>query len=198
VRSGRLALLAATCAAMLAACGASGPTQPAPVSPAPVSPPQTSPTATQRATDAVIEDPALLSVLPRNLGDVPVTLEHQAFADALSDPAFVAKLASAAFAVVVSGEDLASGVVARPRPGVYSEAFFRDWRETYDAGACAQAGGVATHAEAEMGGQTIYIATCTGGLRTYHAYVEERGVIVSLFSLGDGRLGEQLMAGLRP
>jgi hypothetical protein len=32
----------------------------------------------------------------------------------------------------------------------------------------------------------------------YHTYLEEQDVIVSLFSLGEGRYGERLVRGLRP
>jgi hypothetical protein len=99
---------------------------------------------------------------------------------------------------VVAGDDLSSAMVARPVPGAWSEAWFRDWRESYDDGACGQAGGVAGHAEVELGGRTVFIGTCAGGLRTYHAWLEDRGLLVSAFSVGEGRYGEQLMAGLRP
>ncbi|MEI7743577.1 MAG: hypothetical protein WCK58_07490, partial [Chloroflexota bacterium] len=100
--------------------------------------------------------------------------------------------------VAVDAGDLASGIVAQPVAGIYSDAFFRDWRETYDVGACAQAGGVGGRAEATMGGRQVVITTCAGGLRVYHTWIEQRGVIVSLFSLGERKLGEQLMGGLRP
>lgn len=118
--------------------------------------------------------------------------------DALSDPDFAANVQAAVFATVVAADDLASGVVARLRPGVYSDGFFRDWRDTYDKGACGQAGGVVGNAEAQLGGRTVFITSCAGGLLVYHAYVAERDVVVSLFSVGARRFGEQLMEGLRP
>jgi hypothetical protein len=146
----------------------------------------------------VTRDDSLLSILPPDLDGVPVTAEEESFAEAAADPAFVANVARAAFAIVVAPDDLASGVVAELVPGAWSDAFFADWRETYGEGACAQAGGVVANAEAELGGRTVYVTTCGDGLRVYHAYLEERGVIVSLFSLGDGRFGERLVADLRP
>jgi hypothetical protein len=54
------------------------------------------------------------------------------------------------------------------------------------------------NAEAQLGGRTTYITSCAGGLLVYHAYLEGQGVVVSLFSLGDRRFGEQIMKGLRP
>ena len=147
---------------------------------------------------AVVEDPSLLSVLPASLAGVPVNHEAQAFAEAATDPAFAGNVQSAAFAVAVDGEDLASAVVARPNPGVYSETFFRDWRDSYNEGACGQSGGVTGNAQSEIGKQTVYIGTCAGGLRTYHAWLADKGLLVSAFSLGDRRFGELLMAGLQP
>ena len=147
----------------------------------------------------VVMDPALLQILPPAIGAAKVEIEPESFAEAVRDPSFVASVDAAAFAIVVEAEDLASGVVAHLRPDVFSEAFYRSWRDSYDEGACAQAGGVARHAEVGLeDDQTMYVTTCAGGLRVYHAYVAEREVIVSLFSTGERRFGEQLMTGLRP
>jgi hypothetical protein len=203
VKAGRLAAtFLASGVLALAGCGDAPPTTSTPTAvmtpgveatPAPASPAVTRPRA-----GAVVQDPTLLDVLPESVEGVPVALEAQAFTDAAADPAFATSMETAAFAVLVDGGDLASGVVARPVPGRFSEAFFRDWRDTYNEGACAQAGGVTANAEAELGGRTVYIATCAGGMRTYHAYLAERDLVVSLFSLGERRFGEQLMAGIRP
>ena len=147
----------------------------------------------------VVMDPTLVQILPAAIGAARVEIEPESFAEAVSDPSFVTSVDAAAFAIVVEAEDLASGVVAHLRPDVFSEAFYRSWRDSYDEGACAQAGGVAGHAEVGLeDDRTMYVTTCVGGLRVYHAYVAEREVIVSLFSLGDRRFGEQLITGLRP
>ena len=146
----------------------------------------------------VVMDPALLEVLPATVGAARVEIEPESFGEAVGDSSFVANVDAAAFAIVTEGDDLASGVVAHLRPDLFSEAFFRDWRDSYDEGACAQAGGVAAHAQVGLDDdRTMYVTSCTGGLRVYHAYVPERGVVVSVFSLGERRFGEQLMRGLR-
>ncbi len=145
-----------------------------------------------------MEDPALIAVLPADLDGNQVMLESQAFSEAMADSGFAMNIEAAAFGVVVAGNDLASAVVAKPVDGVFSDAWFRDWRDSYNQGACAQAGGIVGNAEAELGGRTVYIGTCSGGLRTYHAWLEDRGLLVSAFSTGEGRFGERLMAGLRP
>ncbi len=198
-------------ALFLAACGSSTPSAPpslrptaaapasasvAPSTPAPSSVPASGSAASPGAS--LVLDETLLSILPADVDGVPVTQEPDSFAQAAADPDFAKNVGSAAFGIAVDGTDLASGVVAHLRPGRYSDGLFRDWRDTYDAGACAQAGGVAGNAQADIGGRTVYITTCGGGLRTYHAYVPERDVIVSVFSLGDRHFGEQLMGGLRP
>ncbi|HYO43177.1 MAG TPA: hypothetical protein VES19_08270 [Candidatus Limnocylindrales bacterium] len=144
------------------------------------------------------EEPSLLGVLPADLGGIPVAHEPQAFIDAAADAAFAQNAEAAAFAVVVDADDLASAVVARLNPDVYSGGFFRDWRDSYNDGACAQSGGVVGNAESVFGEQTVYIGTCAGGLRTYHTWIEDRGLLISAFSMGDRRFGELLMAGLRP
>ena len=206
-----VAAVLATLALVVAACGPApvGTTTP-PVA-SPVATPSPTPGSTPDRTDApgssatpespgsgVTEDASLLAVIPADVDGVAVQQETLAFADAASDPSFVANVEAAAFFVAVDASDLASGVVARLRPGVFSDGFFRDWRDSYNEGACAQAGGVAGNAEAELGGRTAYITSCAGGLLAYHAYVDERGVIVSLISVGERRLGEQLVDGIRP
>jgi hypothetical protein len=211
-REGAFALLNAL-AISIAGCAAPAPTATVtatarPASPTPVatvspaSPGSAgSPTARPSlgsSTSTVVEDPSLLGVLPGTVDGVNVTLEHDAFLDAVADPAFAEHVQRAAFGVAVDGQDLASGVVAELVPDTFSDAFFRDWRDTYDAGACGQSGGVVGNAETEIDGRTVYIGTCAGGLRTYHAWLPERGTIVSAFSIGDRRLGEALMEGLRP
>jgi hypothetical protein len=146
----------------------------------------------------VVEDAALLGILPAEVDGVPVLPEPASFTDAVTFPDFVANVEAAAFAIAVRDPDLASGVVARLRPGVFSDAFYRDWRDSYDEGACSQAGGVGGRAEVQLGGRTVHITTCDGGLLVYHAHLPDRDVVVSVFSVGERRLGERLMAELRP
>jgi hypothetical protein len=195
----------------VAACSPAATAAPSVSAPASTSPAATtvvtvtaSPSASPRGASpspsaaAVVRDDSLVAVLPPDIDGNPVTIEGASFAEAATDPAFAGNIASAAFAIVTSPVDLASGVVATPVAGRFGDAFFQSWRETYNEGACSQAGGVATNAETTLGGRTVYITTCAGGLTVYHAWVEERGVIVSLFSLGAGRYGERLMRDLRP
>ena len=199
-----------------AACGLTGPTPlpsaatatpvaTATATPSASAPPGASPSsgsapgpAAPAASDTAVRDDSLLSILPPDVEGAAVTVEDASFDEAAQDPAFAEHVARAAFAVVTTPTDLASGVVAQLRPGLLDDTFLTDWRESYNEGACGPAGGVATNAETELGGRTVYIATCGGGLTVYHAAIPERDVIVSLFSIGEGRFGEQLMDDLRP
>ena len=215
---GRAAWLVPVMLLATVACGATGPTPlpaatppNAPASVAPSTPSAPAATAAPSApapgstsasgspdTGEAMRDDSLLSILPPEVDGAPVTVEDASFDEAARDPAFAEHVARASFAVVTTPTDLASGVVAQLRPGLLDDTFLADWRETYNEGACAQAGGVATNAETVLGGRTVYIATCGGGLTVYHAAIPERDVIVSLLSIGEGRFGEQLIADLRP
>lgn len=194
---------------VLAACTDPLPPSPAP-SPAPSptdtpaapssavpAPSSASPTLAPASAGPVDLDPSLLAILPATVDGVAITAEPDAYAEAARDPSFVANVDRAAFAIAVSGSDLASGVVAHLRPGVWSDRFFQDWRDTYDQGACGQAGGVVGHAQSTVGTRSVYVTTCGGGLRVYHAYLPGPGVVVSLFSLGDRHFGDLIMTGLR-
>ncbi len=94
-------------------------------------------------------------------------------------------------------DDVAVVSVVQLRPAVFDDAFFRDWRDSYDAAACEAAGGVSGNAQAEIDGRTIHIGTCAAGAHTYHAYLADASVVVSVTSVGEMRLGEQIVAGLR-
>lgn len=146
----------------------------------------------------VAYDETLLDVLPGDVDGLPVTPVPEAAADIAADPDLVAAGDRLALGMVVDpAGELAVAAVILLRPGVFSEQFWRDWRDSYDAGACAQAGGVRGNAEARIGGRLVHIATCEGGARTYHVHLERRGVLVSITSIGESRrLGERLVAAL--
>jgi hypothetical protein len=175
------------------------PVTPAPGTPAPGTPATASPiAATSAPGSGLVLDDTLLGVLPEAVGGIAPIAAPESFEEVRNDPSLAANVEAIAFFVLAGPADLASGSVSRLREGVFSAGFWRDWRDTYDAGACAQAGGVTGNAEAELGGRTTYITSCAGGLRVYHVHLAERGVIVSMFSVGPGRFGEAVAAGLRP
>ena len=209
-RSGRLRaaafLMAASCAELAcspnlpAAHSAPATTPPSPISgPASSADAATSPGVSSDAPVPLIAiDPALLDLLPAKVGDLPLVASPDAATDPASDPdlAKTAQSIAVALAVDQATGDLVVASVVKLKPGVYNEEFFRDWRDSFDEGVCGQAGGVTGNAQATMAGRTVYIGTCEGGVHTYHAYLEKPNVIISLNSVGEGRLGEKLMESL--
>lgn len=181
-----------------------GPTVPAALS-SPVAatpPPAASPSMPEPSAGgaAVILDRELLAILPPTVGDLPVLANPEGEAAALGDPilASVGLGVAVALAIDPAGGDFVYVVVARLRPEALTDEAFRDWRDSFDEGACSQADGVVGRAETEVDGRTVYIGTCAGGLRTYHVRVEDRDVLISASAAGERRLGELLVENLRP
>jgi hypothetical protein len=149
-----------------------------------------------------VVDAALLDVLPDQVAGIPITpdLETAAqIADEGSIEPFVSAVALAtAFGPPATGTvtDYVVVTVARIRPGIFSDVFFRGWRDTFDAGVCEQAGGVERNAEADIGGRQTFIGTCVGGVHTYHVHLPTKDLIVSMQGMGDGGWPERIVTGL--
>jgi hypothetical protein len=178
-----------------------------PPRPSPPPPPPTpTPTATlapsASATSAVTVDPSLLDLVPDSVAGVPVQ-EDEATAAEIAGEASIAPFVSALAVASAFGPpptdtlpDYVVVTIARLKPGLFGDIFFRGWRDTFDAAVCEQAGGVDGHAEARIGGRQTFIGTCAGGVHTYHVYMPDQDVIVSLQGAGDGRFGERVVEGL--
>jgi hypothetical protein len=144
----------------------------------------------------------LLDLLPDAVAGVPLQADAETAADIAREESiapFVSALAiAAAFAPPASDTlgDYVVVTVARPKPGLFGDLFYRGWRDTFDSAVCEQAGGVDGHAEAEIGGRQTFIGTCIGGVHTYHVHLPDEGVIVSMQGAGDGRFGERVVEGL--
>ncbi|HEY7522296.1 MAG TPA: hypothetical protein VH720_01390 [Candidatus Limnocylindrales bacterium] len=144
-------------------------------------------------------DPSLLDVLPSSIAGLDFIYQPDASAQAAADLSPGQGTLSIAYAVAgdPDGGDLVVAAVTRPSPRAFGDDFFRSWRDTFDESACEPAGGISGHAEAQIGGRTVFIGTCEAGLTIYHAYLARRALVVSVTSFGAGRLGEQLMGALR-
>jgi hypothetical protein len=70
--------------------------------------------------------------------------------------------------------------------------WFRSYRDTYDAAACAQAGGIVRHSETTIGTNDVFIGACAGGAFTYHVRLEAHAIVVSITAAGPARLGERI------
>lgn len=207
-------VLAGLLAMALAACGTNpptgtpgGPSRPTDaigasggataVPPASMGPPS-SPTPPGDGAPLAI-DPQLLAFLPETVDGVAVVEDLDIAAEALGNAALTgfASGVAAAVAVDAGSGNLVTAWVVRLRPGAFGEELYRQWRDSFDEGACAAAGGVTGRAQAELGGRNTYVTSCVAALRTYHVWLEEHDVLISASSIGDDRFGEKLMSALR-
>jgi hypothetical protein len=160
-----------------------------------------SPSASGSPAASVTVDPTLLANVPASVDGIALTFDPETSATIAADPAVAHDAAGLAVALAVApgasgADDLAIVSVIKLRDPAKDEAWFRDWRDTYDQGACGPAGGVVGNAEAQLGGGTVFIGSCEGGVHTYHTRIEAAGIVVSITALGDRRLGEKVMESL--
>ena len=127
-----------------------------------------------------------------------LTFDAQTSADVAAEPGLAADVAALAIGLYASAgaasasPDLAIVNVVRLRDPGEDDDWFRDWRDSYDKAACASAGGVERRAETALGSRTFFVASCAGGAFTYHVRIGDGGSVISLTSIGPGRLGEEL------
>jgi hypothetical protein len=176
-----------------------------------VTPPPPTPAATPAATQApasatassgVAVDPALLDVLPEQVAGLPVTPDLETATEIAREGSIEPWVSAIALATVFgppatdASTDYVVVTVAKLRPGTFSDGFFRQWRDTFDAGVCQQAGGVERNAESDIAGRHTYIGTCTGGVHTYHVHLAKDDLIVSMQGAGGAGWPEQIVTGL--
>jgi hypothetical protein len=146
-------------------------------------------------------DAGLLEVLPTEVQGTTLEPDPATAAQVGSDPLLADSALSIAVALAVApgasdSEDLAVASVIRLRPDVFDEAFYQEWRDTYNEAACEVADGVESEDETQIAGRQVYTGTCVGGARTYHTYLVDQNFIVSITATGERRFGELIMAGL--
>jgi len=159
--------------------------------------PSSSPSGAGSGGPFVAIDRELLQALPASVAGIPLVEDAQTESHDAADPTHAVDLAALAVALVVDthSNDLAIATVVRPKPGIFSDAYYRSWRDTFDAGACSQAG------ETTIGGHDTFIARCAGGLLTYHVHlgggIGDDDRIVSISSIGAADFGRLIVEGLR-
>ncbi len=176
------------------ALGASGGSTDAPS--ATLGPPP-SPSPPDDATPIAIE-PELLAFLPAAIDGTPLVEDLDVASEALLDPALprIATGVDAGVAVDAASGNLVTAWVVRLRPDAFGDEPYRQWRDSYDEGACTAGGGIVGRAQAELGGRDTYVTSCVAALRTYHVWLKEQNLLVSASSIGDARFGEKLMSSL--
>jgi hypothetical protein len=177
----------------------------APASPTPSPTPAASPSAPVDSAPplpaGVSVDPGLLEVLPAEVDGItlapdPVTADEVSRDPLLAESALSIAVALAAAPGASGGDDLAVANVIRLRPDVFDEAFYQEWRDTYNEAACGVADGVESETETQIAGHQTFIGTCVGGAQAYHTYLVDQGFLVSITATGERRLGELIIAGL--
>jgi hypothetical protein len=149
----------------------------------------------------IVVDPALLSILPASVDGIAVQAAPETATQMLADPELARSASAVAIGIVVApgsstGDDIASAGVIQLRPGIFDTDFYATWRAGYDAAACAQAGGIGSHLQQQIGSHAVEVTVCSGGARTYHTHLAG-DVLVSITAVGDRRFGERVLAGLR-
>lgn len=170
---------------------------PSPQPPETIGPPP-SPTPPDE-TSPVVLDPTVLAFLPADVGGIALTESVDEATQALADPSLlrIATAVDAAVAVDTGNGNLVYAWVVRLRPDKLTDTIYGQWRDSYDEGACTGAGGDVHRAEATIDDRTVYITTCTTGLRTYHLWLKDQAILISASAVGDGNFGELLMDNLR-
>jgi len=197
----RAAVAGLALAVILAACSATESSEPPGSTPTDFGTPPADDTSPGPADSAVVViDPALLLVLPAKVAGLPVEESPEGDQGAEDEPV-LAKIATGAVGAVVvdtGSADLANAFVVKLKPGGLTDSGFRDWRDTYDQGVCGSSSAVVGHAETTIAGRTVFIGTCSAGSRTYHVWIRDKNLLITVFSLGARHLGELLIAELKP
>ncbi len=147
-------------------------------------------------------DASLLDVLPQSIDGQPRRPDDPTAIEIAGNGNLGPDIEAIAVGLYVragesASQDLAIVNVVRLRSGAFSEAWYRDWRTTYDDGACEIAGGVAPGAaQTRIGDHDTAIGTCQGGVHTYHVHLTGPDRVVSITAAGNGRYGELVVKGL--
>jgi len=181
----------------LAGCGTTAPTPTATVTPSGEG--QTASPPPMSSRDPVVIDPSLLDHLPAQVDGLDVMRRPESDLAAATDPVVTefGEGVVTGLAIDPASGDFAYATLVRLRPDVFTADLYRSWRDSFDEGACSQAGGVVRTAVTEISGREVHIDSCEGGVRTYHVWLESSRVLVSVSSLGERRLGEMLVEALR-
>ena len=154
---------------------------------------------TDTPASQVTIDPSLLAVVPRSVDSIPV-IEDSDGDDQIRADDVLPTLASAAVAIAAAdpqSSNLAFGYVIRLLPKGLTDNIYRDWRDSFDEGVCQGQDQVVGNSSVTVKGNTVHIGTCANGIRTYHAMLQGKGILISLWETGEKRLGLVILGNLR-
>lgn len=183
----------------LVGCGGPAPSTAIPATAVTPSPLVSAPVSATAPVGATAVDPSLLDRLPAQVQSIRLMPDAETAAQIAATIHAEAGLEAIAVAIYPSLDDYAVVTVARLRPAVFDDEWFRDWRETFDEGVCQQAGGVDPgHSEIELAGREVFRSTCVGGVVMHHVWLPETQSIVSIQGAGALDLGREVIERLEP
>ncbi len=167
--------------------------------------PTTTPSsATPPPESGIVVDDTLLDVLPADVDGIVRRSDPETASEIAASSGLAPSVSGLAVAIYVgplatdTPGDYAVATVARLRDGVYDDAWFRDWRDSFDAGVCEQAGGVEPgRSEIEIADRTVHRSTCVGDVVIHHVHLDDEGVVVSVQSAGPADLGGRVIGSLK-
>ena len=191
------------------------PTTIAPPGGSPAAPASSGPTgsasipASSPSGSVVVVDPSLVSFLPSSGQGLVRAIDPDTTLQVAQDPELRANATGLIIAIYTAapspgaasptdGNDIAIVSVVRLRDPSVGDDWFRSWRDSYDAAACANAGGVSRNSQTDIGTHTVFIAACSGGSFTYHTRLANGAIVISITSIGGLHLGETVMQRLAP
>jgi hypothetical protein len=167
-------------------------------------PPSASVPASAGSTGSTVAvEPSLLRHVPATDDGIALTFDPETTGSVVADPALGRDASALAIGIAAASgssgsTDLVVVSVVRARVAEITDDWFRNYRDSFDTAACAQAGAVSGHAEATIDDRQVFIGTCAGGAFTYHVRLANEPIIVSAVSVGPRRLGEKVMEGVTP
>ena len=157
------------------------------------------------APAGVDADPSLLDLVPAAEAGATLTYDPETTASVAADPSLARDVNDLAIGLArplnAAPDDANFAIVNVVRirdPGSVDDSWFRAWRDSYDLAACAQAGGVARHAQTIVNGRDVFSAGCTNGAFTYHVLIGDAGFVLSVTSVGPNDLGRTIVERLHP
>ncbi len=144
-------------------------------------------------------DPTLAALLPTTVGGVAVARATATEDAASTSPRFkdLADGFASVEAIAPSGSDIAIASIVRLRPDASAATFYTDWRSSFDAAACAPAGGVSTQETLTISGRPVDLTHCVQGASIYHVWLQGGRVLVSVLDIGTAGLGKLLVEGAK-
>ena len=172
-------------------------------------PPSTAPSGSPSSdvspsASGITVDAALLEVLPAAIDGVARQDDAETAAEIATSPDLASSVRDLAVAIYVgplatdTPGDYAVATVTRLRDGIFDDAWYRDWRDSFDAGVCEQAGGVESgRSEVEIAGRTVHRSTCAGGVVIHHVHLDDENIVVSVQGAGPADLGRRVVESVK-